>query len=109
MSSAGKGDITDELTEFVRDLFTESKYEEWRNVLYEQRRDRWYSLIVGLDRHDAPLDRIRSFGEQVYSKTVFQCIEAPDFKSSNELVIVFKVSGWIWSSVVNFSTPNDDL
>ncbi|PCJ11406.1 MAG: hypothetical protein COB04_19170 [Gammaproteobacteria bacterium] len=57
-------------------------------------------MIASLHRALAPLDEIKGFGEQVYSKLVFSYMPAPDYKASGMLMILFTVSEGLWHSVI---------
>lgn len=73
-------ELSQQLSMYVHDLFTESKYQAWVDGLAEYKQDHWYSVIVELDRHKCPLYECRSLGEEVYSKFVFRCIPSPKWK-----------------------------
>lgn len=97
--------IEDKLTHFIHDVFLNLEYKSWRNKLFNFEVDRWYSLIVELDKSQVDLNHIKEFDEGIYSKLVYRCIRSPNWKNTGEIMIVFNVSGMIWSSIV-FQTPN---
>ena len=96
--------IEEKLTNFIHNVFLESEYRNWRNNLFNFELDRWYSLIVELDKSQVALNRIKEFDKGVYSKLVFRCIRSPNWKNTGEIMIIFNVSGMIWSSLV-FQSP----
>ncbi|MCP4975399.1 MAG: hypothetical protein GY931_04495 [Maribacter sp.] len=107
MNKSAKKSVGSELTEFVHELFLKKEFGEWRDSILRYENGRWYSLIVELDKHSAPLNLINHLGEDIYSKFVFQCIKSPDYKVSNEIKVLFTVTGWIWTSVVGYSKVRD--
>ncbi len=92
--------IEEELTNYVHDLFLNNEYVEWRKGLKEYESGSWHSLIVKLDSLGAPIDRLKEFGEETYSKLVFNYVKAPDYKESKMLMVQFTVASSIWHSVV---------
>jgi len=103
----GKHKVEDKLTRFVHDIFLDLEYKSWRNKLFNFELDRWYSLIVELDKSQVALSRVKEFNESIYSKLVFRCIRSPNWKNTGEIMIIFNVSGMIWSSLV-FQTPKKE-
>ena len=89
-----------ELNTFTHDLFLENGYLEWRKNLKNNEPCKWHSLIASLDKYGAPLEKIKNFGEQNYSKLVFSYIEAPDYQSSKMLMVQFTISESMWNSLV---------
>ena len=83
----------EELTEFIHDLFLNTEYLNWRRNLNNYSANDWHSLIVKLDELGLPLTRPKSFSEATFSKLVFSYIKAPDYKSSQLLMVHFTVSG----------------
>ena len=98
-------EISLKLTSFVHDLFLNEESSAWLENLSSQSHDRWYSLIVELDRACCPIEKIKEFKEGIYSKFVYRCIPSPGFKTSGEMMILFNISGWVWHSLI-FYTPN---
>lgn len=96
-------EIDSRLTEFTHDLFISPQYTRWRSNILNQKRDRWYSLIVELDKSNSNLDAIKGFGEDVYSKLVYRCIPCPITKALREDLVLFNVAGSIWHSLIYFS------
>ncbi|MCL1036450.1 hypothetical protein L2750_04700 [Shewanella submarina] len=94
-----------ELTTYIHDLFLDTEFLEWRKGLEQYSEGQWHSLIVKLSNADAPIDRLRDFGEQTYSKLVFNYVKAPDYKESKMLMVQFTVSGSLWHSLV-WHCPN---
>ena len=90
----------EELTTFIHDLFLNKEYLEWRKGLKSATANEWHSLIANLHRMGAPLERIRGFGENIYSKLVFSYTKAPDYKKSKLLMVQFTVSESIWHSII---------
>ena len=88
------------LTEFIHDLFLNTEYVNWRRNLNNYSANGWHSLIVKLDELGLPLTRLKSFGEAIFSKLVLSYITAPDYKSSQMLLVQFTVSGGMWHSLV---------
>tara|TARA_R110002051_G_scaffold320892_2_gene407184 strand:- start:1554 stop:1877 length:324 start_codon:yes stop_codon:yes gene_type:complete len=90
----------EELTTFIHDLFLNTEYLNWRKNLKSYSANSWHSLIVKFDELGLPLTRLKSFGEPTFSKLVFSYIKAPDYKSSQMLMVQFTVSGSMWHSLV---------
>jgi hypothetical protein len=90
----------EQLTNYIHDLFLDNEYLEWRKGLKEYESGTWHSLIVKLDRSGAPIDRLKKFGENIYSKLVFNYVKAPDYNVSKMLMVQFTVSGGMWHSLV---------
>jgi hypothetical protein len=90
----------EELTEFIHDIFLNTEYLNWRVNLKNYSANNWHSLIVELDQLGLPLTKLKSFGESTFSKLVFSYTKAPDYKTSQMLMVQFTVSGSIWHSVV---------
>lgn len=99
-------ELESNLTKFSHDLFSTQQYKCWREKLSHQEKNRWYSLIVELDKSHCELNSIKGFGEEVYSSFVYRCIPSPDFKVTGENIILFNVSGKIWHSLIYFSEKN---
>jgi hypothetical protein len=94
-------DITEEqLTSFTHDLFLNNEYLNWRKNLKSNTEGKWHSLISNLHKNEAPLEEIKSFGEGIYSKLVFNYVKAPDYRKSKLLMIQFTVSESMWYSLV---------
>ncbi|MCL2913077.1 hypothetical protein L2725_04655 [Shewanella corallii] len=93
-------EFEEELTSYIHDLFLGNEFLEWRNGLEQYSEGQWHCLIVKLSDADAPIDRLRDFGEQTYSKLVFNYVKAPDYKESKTLMVQFTVSGSLWHSLV---------
>ncbi len=91
------------LTIFVHDLFSMHQYAQWREYLSNQETNRWYSLIVELEKSHCSLSLIKNFGEAVYSKLVYRCIPSPDFKTTGKKMFLFNLSGRIWHSLIHHS------
>ena len=94
------------LTKFSHNLFSALQYKQWRENLSHQEKNRWYSLIVELDKSHCSLNAIKYFGEDIYTKLVYRCIPSPDFKSTGENIILFNFSGKIWHSLIYFYENN---
>ena len=92
--------LESELTEYVHELFISQSYVSWVDSLPHLEKGRWYSLIVELDKAECELEKIKEFEAEVSSKFVFSCLKAPYFKKTGELMIVFNIAGFLWSSVV---------
>ena len=92
--------LSSKLTELSHNLFTLPEYKLWRDELSKRKRDHWFSLIVELDRLQIPIEKLKDFGEDVYSKLVFRCIEAPTFKNTNQLMVLFSLADASWHSLV---------
>ncbi len=90
----------EELTTFIHDLFLENKFLEWRKGLNKHEAAKWHSLIVGLDNCGAPIDRLQHFGQSIYSKLVFNYVNAPDYSESRMLMIQFTVAGSMWHCLI---------
>lgn len=97
---AETGKIKNELTTFVHDLFLNLEYIEWRKNLKSYEAGKWHSLIVKLHKIGAPVDRLEDFGESIFSKMVFNYVEAPDYRKSQMLMVQFTISESMWHSVV---------
>lgn len=95
--------LSSNLTEFVHDLFIMNIYKGWREKLNNQRINRWYSLIVELDKANTPIVELKKFGTDVYSKLTYRCIPSQDYKKTGELLILFTISGSLWHSLIYFS------
>ena len=91
------------LTSFAHDLFTLRKYESWTRALAHQKVDRWYSLIVELDRSQCDLEPIKGLGEDVYSKLVYRRIPSATFKASGEHLVLFCWADRLWHSLIYLS------
>lgn len=92
--------LKEELTAYIHDLFLDNKFLEWRKGLKQYSEGEWHSLIVKLSNANAPIDRLRNFGQQTYSKLVFNYVKAPDYQESKLLMVQFTVSGSLWHSLV---------
>ena len=90
----------EELTEFVHDLFTQRDYAPWVGDLAQYKHGAWNSLIAKLDRTGCTLSTIRAFGEDCYSRLLFCCVQAPHYKVTGEIMVIFTVADWIWHSVI---------
>lgn len=99
-SMESKEEFEEELTGFIHDLFLDTEYLEWRKGLKQYESNKWHSLIVKLDEIGSPIDRLKSFGVETYSKLVFSYIQAPDYRESQMLMVQFTVSGSMWHSLV---------
>ena len=73
---------------------------ERRKSLKSFEEGKWHSLVVSLDKNNAPLEQIKAFGKGIFSKLVFNYVKAPDYKMSKMLMIQFTVSGGLWHSVI---------
>lgn len=93
-------EIEKELTTYIHDLFLNSEYLEWRKGLKNYEAGKWHSLIVKLDNFGAPIQRLQYFGESIYSKLVFNYVQAPDYKESKMLMVQFTVAGSLWHSLI---------
>lgn len=90
----------EDLTNYIHDLFLDKDFIQWRMALKEYELGAWHSLLVKLDRSGASITRLKQFGEDTYSKLVFNYVKAPDYKTSQMLMIQFTVAGSMWHSVV---------
>lgn len=92
--------LEEELTSFTHDLFLDNSFIDWRIGLIDITDGKWRSLIKNLSLHSAPIKDLKKFDENIYSKLVFNCVKAPDFISSKEVMIVFTISGSFWHSLI---------
>jgi hypothetical protein len=90
----------EELSAFIHDLFLNKEYMDWRKDLKSSREGIWHSLVVSLDKHNAPLQEILRFGKNIESNLVFNYVKAPDYKQSQMLMVQFTVSGGMWHSLI---------
>jgi len=90
----------EELTACIHDIFLDKESLEWRRNLKTSTEGVWHSLVANLNKHNAPVDNIISFGENISSKLVFNYVTAPDYKISKMLMIQFTVSGSVWHSII---------
>lgn len=90
----------EELSSYIHDLFLSKEYISWRKDINSVTEGKWHSLIASLARHNAPTDKALSFGENIYSRLVFSYTKAPDYKTSQMLMVLFTVSGSMWHSLV---------
>ena len=90
----------EEISTFVHDLFLNNEYLAWRKSIKSFTPGKWHSLIVKLEKYEAPLERIKGFGETTFSKLVFSYIESPDYKESQMLMIQFTITGSMWHSLI---------
>ena len=90
------------LTELAHDIFSNLIYKGWRDNLNIQDRDRWFSLIVELDKSGCSVEVFKDFSSDIKSNLVYRCMPAPNYKRSGEVMILFNVSGWTWHSLINF-------
>lgn len=90
----------EELNSFIHDLFLNTEYIYWRRRLKEYSPSRWHSLAVELSKLDIPIESLLRLGKSVYSKLVYNWIEAPDYRESEMLMIQFTVSGSMWHTLV---------
>ena len=93
-------EIEEELTSYTHDLFLNSEYMAWRKEIRSAPEGKWHSLVASLAKLNSPIDQALSFGEDIYSKLVFNYTEAPDYKISQMLMVQFTVSGSMWHSIV---------
>ena len=93
-------EFEENLTTYIHDLFLDNEFLEWRKGLKQYREGKWHSLIVKLSDIGASVERLKNFGEQTYSKLVFNYVKAPDYKESKMLMVQFTVSGSMWHSLV---------
>mgnify|MGYP001052328626 FL=1 len=93
-------EFEEELTAYVHDLFLNNEFLHWRKGIKQYSEGTWHSLIVVLSNAGAPIERLKEFGEQTYSKLVFNYVKAPDYKESRMLMVQFTVSGGMWHSLV---------
>jgi hypothetical protein len=94
-------DTTEELlTSFTHDLFLNNEYLNWRKNIKSNTEGEWHSLILSLCKNEAPLEKVKSFGEGIYSKLVFNYVKAPDYRKSKMLMIQFTISESMWCSLV---------
>tara|TARA_B100000768_G_scaffold180296_1_gene199862 strand:+ start:1819 stop:2136 length:318 start_codon:yes stop_codon:yes gene_type:complete len=93
-------EFEEELTTFIHDLFLNTEYLNWRKNFNDVSANHWHSLIVKMDELGLPLTRLKSFGEPIFSKLVFSYTKAPDYKTSQMLMVQFTVSGGMWHSLV---------
>lgn len=96
-------ELSSKLTELAHDLFTVGAYRVWRESLSSHKLDRWYSLVVELDKKNIETEEVKKFGNDVYSKLVYRCVPSPNFKKTGEIMVLFNVSGWLWHSLICFS------
>jgi hypothetical protein len=92
--------LEDELTSFTHGIFLENEYINWRLNLARLTDGKWHSLISNLSEHGAPINSLKDFGEAIYSKLVFNCVKAPDFRTSRQVMVSFTISGGLWHSVI---------
>lgn len=92
----------DLLSIFTHDLFTNSIDRDWRSNLVGQSQNRWFSLIVELEKTNGSVDRLKNFGEDIYSKLVYRCIPSPKYRKTGEIMLLFNVSDLLWTSVIFF-------
>ena len=90
----------EELNNFIHDLFINNEYIEWRSKLKKNTENQWHSLLASLGKSGMPLNKIHSFGENIYSKLVFSYTKAPDYKKSQMLMVQFTVSESMWHSII---------
>ena len=93
-------EIEEELTSYTHDLFLNSEYMEWRKQIRTEPEGKWHSLVASLAKRNSPIGQALSFGEEISSKLVFNYTEAPDYKTSQMLMVQFTVSGSMWHSIV---------
>lgn len=98
----------DQLTTFTHDLFMKTEYRDWVKAIPDYERNRWYSVIVELDRVGAPVDRLKTFGQAIYSAYVLRCFESPRAKSDGELKILFCHADAHWNSLVGHRPALND-
>ena len=94
-------ELQEQLTARTHDLFLESKYQKWKDAVIQQAKSRWFSLIVELDRQGCDISDFQKFGQDVHSKLVYRVVPGPYFSSTQEVIVLFKLAGSIWSSVIN--------
>ena len=100
MTSDKRQRLKRELTEFTHDLFLKKEYIEWRSGLLKLADGKWRSLIASLAKSGASVDTLAAFGEHNYSKFVFNCVKAPDFRNSRQVMVLFTISGGLWHSLI---------
>lgn len=93
-------DEKDRLTALTHDLFVNVEFRDWVNAIPGFERNRWYSVIVELDRVGAPVGRLKTLGRAIYSAYVFRCFESPRAKSTGELKILFCHADEFWNCLV---------
>ncbi|MBF7074627.1 hypothetical protein ISG33_14570 [Glaciecola sp. MH2013] len=84
----------------MHSLFLDDAFEAWRDKLSIFADSRWYSLIVELDSKMCPTEDLKSFDEPVYSRVVFRKLNAPNYITTKEIMLVFTISDSNWSSVI---------
>ena len=104
MDSIKQNKLNQQLTSIAHELFTDKQFKKWVRELANQKKHRWYSLIVELDKNDCPIDSLKKLDESIYSKFVYQCIPSPDFNLNRETIILFNVSGYIWHSLIYYKS-----
>ena len=93
-------EIEEELSNYVHDLFLNREYISWRKDIKSASEGKWHALIPSLLTYNAPIDQVLSFGEEISSKLVFNYTTAPDYKTSQMLMVQFTISGSMWHCIV---------
>jgi hypothetical protein len=78
----------------------------WVSHLPDFELNRWFSVIVELDKCGSSIEDVKSLGEATYSKLVFRCLPSPTWKKNNEIIVLFTLAGSHWSSTVNYEPVN---
>ena len=98
--------VSDGLKYLVHNLFLDRKYTAWVNQLTDFEPNRWFSVIVELDKCGSSIEDVKSLGQTTYSKLVFRCIPSPTWNKNNEIIVLFTLAGSQWSSTVNYEPAN---
>jgi hypothetical protein len=93
----------------MHDLFLDKHYAKWKENLFEQPFERWYSLIVELDKNDASLVTLKSFNEAIYSKLVYRILPSPNYRKTGEILILFNVSGLLWHGLIHLDQEHEKM
>ncbi len=104
---AHSNELTLEVTAFTKDILTSPSHKKWRDGLSKQKRNRWYTLVVELDKADCPIEKLTEFGEDIFSVLVYRCIPAPNYNDTGELLVLFHLADWIWHSLIYYTPPLD--
>jgi len=94
------GQIEEKLNTCIQDLFLDNEFLEWRRNLKASSEGVWHSLLASLAKYKAPVEKFSAFGQNTFSKLVFNYVKAPDYIDSQMLMVQFTVSGSMWQTML---------
>jgi hypothetical protein len=114
MNEPTRRKIEESCTEIARNICTHPKHGKWLEAAFNQTDSLWHGVVAEVARQGCPVDEIKELPEEVIRVFVYTCIKAPYFNKTGEVLILFTLAGWIWSTSIRctpapINTEPDDI